>query len=541
MFGLPDDLPQHTLGWGVIKWMTKYLKQPDGPRAGQEFQPTDAQARFLLWYYAVDGIGRFIYRRATWRSAKGVGKSPFGAAVAVVELLGPVRFSHFDDKTGLPIGKAVAMPHVILAAATESQTANTYSMVAAMLPIGSRARAEYALDIGKTQIFVPSTVGKIQSVTSSAHALEGQRLTAAILDETEWLTQSNGGIALDEVIRRNLAKVGGRLLTTENAFVPGIGSVAETIHDSVNDQRDENYKGPQDILHYAVAAPADTDIDDLDSLRAGLAVAYQDAPWIDIDRIMAEFADTKKSVAHRFYLNWITAGEESWVSPQEWNALKDVSTPLVDGDHVGLFFDGSRVDGGSPNRDSTSLTAVRLGDGYISQLGLWEPSKGIDTAVGAVDACVAKAFERFDVIAFFADVREWEQYVHVTWPDRYGDRLLVKSDPNAKINTPIAWDMRRKELEVARATELAEAEIVGREFRHDGHPGLAQHVYNAQRRPGLKGDAIGKETPNSPRKIDAAVTMIGARMVRRICLNDKEYQRKLRRGSRGPAKLIVMR
>ena len=41
---------------------------------------------------------------------------------------------------------------------------------------------------------------------------------------------------------------------------------------------------------------------------------------------------------------------------------------------------------------------------------------------------------------------------------------------------------------------------------------------NARRRPYRDAVAIGKESPDSPRKIDAAVCVIGARMVRRIAL-----------------------
>ena len=51
---LPAGLPEYTLGYEAIRWATMYLRHPDGPRAGQRWEWTESQARFLLWWYAVD-------------------------------------------------------------------------------------------------------------------------------------------------------------------------------------------------------------------------------------------------------------------------------------------------------------------------------------------------------------------------------------------------------------------------------------------------------------------------------------------------------
>ena len=49
-------LPEHTLGWGVINWLAEYVGSPDD--ATSIFLPTMEQARFLLWFYAIDGQGK---------------------------------------------------------------------------------------------------------------------------------------------------------------------------------------------------------------------------------------------------------------------------------------------------------------------------------------------------------------------------------------------------------------------------------------------------------------------------------------------------
>lgn len=54
---------------------------------------------------------------------------------------------------------------------------------------------------------------------------------------------------------------------------------------------------------------------------------------------------------------------------------------------------------------------------------------------------------------------------------------------------------------------------------HDGDPMLRMHVHNARRRPNQWGVGLGKKTRDSKDLVDYAVTMVGARMGRRLYLN----------------------
>lgn len=113
-------LPKYTLGWGVLRWLWHYCRQPGGQRAGKNFKPTMEQARFLLWWYAVDENGRFVYRSGLLRRMKGWGKDPLAAAMALVELCGPTVFSHWD-LDGQPVGTTHAAPWVQVAAVSHDQ------------------------------------------------------------------------------------------------------------------------------------------------------------------------------------------------------------------------------------------------------------------------------------------------------------------------------------------------------------------------------------------------------------------------------------
>jgi phage terminase large subunit-like protein len=78
--------------------------------------------------------------------------------------------------------------------------------------------------------------------------------------------------------------------------------------------------------------------------------------------------------------------------------------------------------------------------------------------------------------------------------------------------------MRGHSYEFAKAAEMVCQEINDGDFTHDGHPATGRHVVNARRKAYRDAITVGKETPGSPKKIDAAVCVIGARMVRRLVL-----------------------
>ena len=73
---LPAGLPEYTLGYEAIRWATMYLRHPDGPNAGHRWAFTESQARFLLWWYALDQqTGRWLFDHGVRRLAKGAGKA----------------------------------------------------------------------------------------------------------------------------------------------------------------------------------------------------------------------------------------------------------------------------------------------------------------------------------------------------------------------------------------------------------------------------------------------------------------------------------
>lgn len=509
---LPDGVPALSLGHEVVSWCDDWLIQPDGPDAGQRWVWTRSQVRFLLWLYAVDAHGRWRFRRAALRWAKGRGKSPALAAMALAELCGPVVFDHFGEPDEAHpdgvYGRVHPMPWVQLAATAESQTINTMSMVSAMAPRGSELARRHDLDVGKTLIYRAGG-GRLEVITASARAVEGARPTFVVMDEVQEWTASNGGHALAETIRRNLAKTGGRSVEAGNAHVPGEDSVSERTLDAWRAQQEDRTRGGG-VLYDALEAPAGTDLADEVALRAGLRVSYMDAPWVDLERIVGEVYDpsTPPDMARRYYLNQVTASSSSWLSAPEWGGCADPAKVVADGDTVVLGFDGSRSRARGVT-DATALIGCRVSDGHVFELGVWEQpdgpaGRGWVVPVVEVDAAVRWAFERFRVVGFYADPAKWETQI-AEWEARYGRRLDVK----ATREHPIEWWMTggRSGL-IVRALDQFYSAVLDHGMTHDGGYALTRHVLNARRRASRSGLQIGKEHPDSARKIDAAVAAV---------------------------------
>lgn len=539
---LPPGEPEFTLGYEVAAWVEGHhwsgfrgLIQPNGPRAGKPFRLMNDQLRFYAWWYAVDEDGRWLFNHGARRRAKGSGKSPFAAVWSLGEFCGPVRLWDFDKSLpGGCRGKPVDMPLVQIAATAESQTANTMRMVRAFAPKESEIVSRYKLDPGKTRYYrLPE--GTLEVITSSSSAAEGGESSAVVGDETEHWKPSNGGPELAAVLEDNLAKSSNRMIETANAWVPGQQSVAEDTWLAWLAQEEGRTRGKTRILYDAAIAPADTDMADPDSLRSALEFVYQDSPWVDVDTIMERIWSprSRPNDSKRKYLNQPATVDDAWTEPEKWAVLENADHVVEDGADIVMFFDGSK------SRDATALMACEVDTGHVFTLGVWEPDPNdpddmVDVA--DVDRVVIQTFEKYTVLAFFADVREFESFVLTEWPNRYRDELIVMASTHSKPPQPIAWDMRGHQLDFAKAAEACNAEImeavvhedgtVEGGFTHDGDSRVARHVANCRRRAYRDCITVSKESPDSPLKIDAAVCVIGVRMVRRLVLASNKRRRK---------------
>lgn len=524
-------LPEFTLGDEIVNWMWKYVIQPSGPRAGENFLVTEEQYRFLCWWYAIDGMGKFIYRNGLLRRLKGWGKDPLAAAMALAELCGPVQFSHWNDQD-MPVGKPKASAWIQIAAVSQDQTRNTFTLFPAMA--SKVMKEEFGLEVHKTIIYSRAG-GMIESVTSSPLALEGKRPTFVIKNETQWWIESNQGLEMANIIRGNVTKGAYgtcRSLSICNAHRPGEESDAERDWDAYQQQQaGEAVK--TGFLYDALEAPADTPVGEIaelmedeeaylaavNKLREGLEICKGDADWLDTDTIVESILDVREDVteSRRKFLNQINAAEDAWVSPREWDKCHGIDiSPLYPRDRITLGFDGSK------SSDWTALVACRIEDAAIFPIKIWNPEKyGGEVPREDVNNTVDWAFATYDVVAFRSDVKEFESYVDA-WGAKYGKQLKHK----ATAKHPIAYDMRSNIKNFTLDCERFQDAVLELELVHNGDVALRRHVLNAIRRPNNFGISISKATKDSSRKIDAAVCAVLAFGARQEFLMGKNNKKK---------------
>jgi hypothetical protein len=526
-------LPEKTLGWAVLGWTAEWLQNPDG----SPWMYTPEQARFVLHWYAVDHRGRFVYRDGVFQRLKGHGKDPLAATLSVIELVGPCRFGGWED--GEPIVVDNPSAWIQIAAVSKDQTRTTMRLFPQL--ISKRAQREFQIQVGRELIYAYHGDRMIEAVTSSPRALEGGRPSLTIRNETHHWLSNNDGHAMAEVIDRNSAKSAGgqsRALSLTNAFDPSEESVAQLEREAF-EAMESGRSIATGMLYDSLEAPPGAPLA-AEELPAVLEAVRGDSTWLDIERITNTILDPRNppSRSRRFWLNQIVSPEDAWVDSKDWDLCKanEGVPPLSPKDEIVLFGDMSKSD------DATGLVAARLSDGLVVPLGVWQrpPTMraGEWTAPRSdVDHTVATAFDAYRVAAFWADPshtfedesgeRYWDAVID-SWHRKYGAKLELWADRGEKQGHSIMWDMTSpaRLAQFAAAAERTATDIGEHYVVHDGDPRLRTHVRNARRYPTKYGVSLWKGHRESPRKIDLAVCMVGALMVRRLVLNNPNRKRR---------------
>lgn len=532
-----------TLGWYVLEWMSAMLAAPDRVEY-EPFVPTLEQGEFVLRYYELDPItGRRVVQRAVLGRPRGWGKSPFLAALAIVEALADVYPSGWDAD-GQPVGRpwaTVRTPYVKLAAVSEDQTAYTWNPLKEMLagPV-----LDWYPGVEPLDRIVNLPRGYIQPMTSSATTAKGDPAVFVVMDQTETWVPGNRGPTLHTNLLNNITKTSGSAIESPNAFVAGEKSVAETTTKAWMQQVQGRTKADIGIFVDHREAPGDTDLSDYDSLVRGLRVAYGDSSdhpdgcllhtppcspgWAPIEdyvrRIWQPDADPEVSKAD--FLNMVTSPTNAFTDAATWSAQKRTDIDPIDGELIVLGFDGSRGRAkGKP--DATALIGCRVEDGHLFELGagsVWEaPDRkdqwaGWQPSIPVIEAAIEDAFKRFRVVAFYCDpARDWRSHVNA-WEARFGPKLMRipvagGGDRTRQIRAtrdhPFEWWMTGGRTgQVQRAIEDFEGALLNGDLTHDGSDGLTRHMLNARR--GLRSGklALVKASDYSEHKIDAAVAAV---------------------------------
>lgn len=489
-----------TLGWLAADWMEARCAIPDRDQVGDPYLLTDEQLRFTLHHYRVNPLAEFDRERKLWRNvffyergsqltrSQKWGKGPFSGGLTCNEAAGPAVFDGWDAY-GQPVGRPWPTPLIQITALSEDQTDNVWTALLPMIELG-----DFEADIpdtGLLRIYLPGG-GRIEPVTSSARSRLGQRVTFLVQDQTESWMQTNGGRALADNQRRNIAGMGGRWLSTCNAWDPTEESVAQYTAE------EESKEGG--VYLDDIEPPEGLSIRNKTERRRALKHVYGDSWWVDLDRVDAEIRALMQrdpAQAERFFLNRKQAAEAKAFRPGRIDALGKPApvsprTPIV------LGVDGARF------RDAIAViaTVIETGHQFVVDIIERPPNAPDDYEhdLEQIDGAVSEAFERFKVRRLYCDPQRIGDLVD-RWVSRWGKKVVEWHTHRPR---PICYAVRAY-------TEAIEAGDVS----FDGHEVFIRHLKNAVRHKlnvlddeDRQMHTISKDRPKSPNKIDAAMAAV---------------------------------
>lgn len=543
-----------SLGWLAAAWIEHFCVHGPGDVQGEAVVLDDELLGFVADCYALEPSGRRQYDDAFLSRAKGRAKSELAGFLVLFEGFGPCRFAGwakggetydfggfvYTYSPGEPMGQHVTYPFIRCMATEESQSGNTYDNVYYNLTEGPLASHMPRDAAGLTRVMIPGG-GEIRPSTAANASKDGGKETYVVFDEVHQyvlpeLRRMYATVSRNKS-KRKIAQPWA--LLTSTMYRPGENSVAEKSHERAQAIRDGRVREHRLLFDHR-EAPAGVDLTNRAAIISALREVYGPAAdWMDLDGMIdREFWNIERDIedTRRYFFNQPTGSHDSWLAAPD---LKQNASDAVisEGDDIALFFDGSVSD------DATGLVGVRISDGLAFVAGCWERPEGhagdgwrVDKA--DVDRRVREVHRQFKVAAFFADVKEFEQYID-SWGSDFGGGYVIEAT-GGKARHAVAWDMRGHlfDFTVAAGRHLVDIKEADAPYEDPDSPAagpyasaLVRHTLNARRSSNKYGVSITKEGRESPKKIDLAVCWIGARMVRRLVLASPKWsQRRTRTG-----------
>ncbi len=431
------------------------------------------QRQLMRRTFARRADGRLKHRQALWGLPRKNGKSEIAAGVAIGNmLLGPMGGQIFS------------------CAADREQASIIFSTAKQMIEMDEHLSA--VLKTYRSVIEVPATGTTYKALSAEAFTKEGLNPTLVLFDELHaqptrelWDVMA---LAMD-------ARVEPMLLAITTAGVRTDRTGQDSICYSL-------YQHGQKVARKEIDDP--TFFMAWWEPRAGVAAPHDDPrTWREanpgFNDIVGEagFASVvKRTPENEFRIKrtnqWVASGKV-WLPHGAWDVV--AAPDRYPGGppaktRICLGLDGSQTG------DSTALVGVTVEPvPHVFVVGLWEkdpfdPDWRVPRA--EVKQAVRDACARWDVVE-----APWDDYI---WQDAAAELREEK--------IPVE-DYPQSPERMGKATQGFYEAVTTKAITHDGDAALERHVANAKTKPTSKGFArIVKESPDSPRKIDLAVTAV---------------------------------
>ncbi len=437
----------------VQRFVRDYVVTPRGIGAGKPLRLRAFQREIVAGAYA-PGV-----RTALVSIPRANGKTALAAALGLAELF---------------VGPASA--ETLVVASDERQAGLTLKLARRMVELNDNLAER--VQVFRDRLYVPHNDAVLLPLPAEPDALQGHDPSLLVVDELHVVTR--------EVWEAATTSAGKRAESLTLAISTPAASPDSVMWELVKHGREGN----EAFYLKEFSAPDGCAVDDRQAWRAANPALADRRPFLAEDALAALARTTREATFRQLRLGqWVTQAE-GWLPFGAWDACR--ADRLVEpGERVVLAFDGSA------SGDSTALVGATL-DGFVFVLDVWENPGDARWRVprADVDAAVAEAFDRYQVVELAADPWGWRSEIEA-WAGRHGeDRVL-------EWNTAAAQRM-------APATDRFYAAVTSRSLSHDGDPRLAAHVAHCTAKPTALGDLVTKDKRGSPRKIDAAVAAIVA-------------------------------
>ncbi|RSX56763.1 hypothetical protein [Bifidobacterium samirii] len=443
--------PPASLGFLFAAWTRAHCVIPSGYDLNKPFALVGWQLRNAVEFYRVKDdatfnpsrpaqAAAFVWRRGQIVGGQKLGKSPFGAAVACFEAVGPCVFrgrAGTDDefrcedwgcgcgftyryRPGEPMGMPRRTALVQLLANSEEQTANVYRPLQTMVRNG---RLDDLMKVREGFIRLPNG-GRIDPVTASARSKLGNPVNFALCDESGVYTRRSGMFEVADTVLRGVTGMDGRMLELTNPWDPMDASFGQATWESPAD----------DIMRFFPRHDPNLDFTDPDDRRRILEFVYKGSPWVNLDSIEAtcrELLPRDPTQARRFFGCELVQGLGSYMPEALWDDGETERDQPEDGTEICLGFDGSQ------SGDWSAIRAETM-DGWR-----FTPTYGVDRRPtvwnpvawegriprSEVDAAVSDLFAHYRVQRFYCDPHLWESLID-DWSLRFGEDVVVQWPTN---------------------------------------------------------------------------------------------------------------
>lgn len=345
------------------------------------------QAAFVDEAFERDpGTGRRLYGAVIWKVPRKNGKTTMcgglGLYLASPDAVGAVELGE---------GGALSLvseprPHVIFAAGSKEQAAETYGQAKAFIddPMNGSPELAALWVAQETLLECPSVGGVVKRVAGDGHLNHGLNPFAVIADEIHaWHTprqlENWRALTTAQGARRDPVIVG---ITTEGDDPDSLlEQIIARIRDAPNTEVEERnlvampdgrelpclriYRNRQArVLVYEYGVPEGTPLD-----RTDIWKAANPAPWRTEQRIYEDLLDPliDEATKRRLYGNELVDSPSQWLPPGRWNELAEPRAEPAAGGAVIVAGDASRT------RDTTAVAVLgKRADGrYVLKTHVW--------------------------------------------------------------------------------------------------------------------------------------------------------------------------